>query len=312
MVIRRTCRAAWCCGALLVLAVAAAPAAGADAKAPKRPNVVFILADDWGWGDLSAHGNKLVRTPNLDRLAAEGTEFHQFNVANPVCSPSRVAFMTGQFPARFAVHEAISTPAKNRETNQADWLDPNATTLPRLLKSAGYATGHFGKWHLGARVADEPLPPAYGVDEAAVWTGPSAATQTDHRKVFDDAIAFITKHKDRPFYVNLWIKEAHLAHLPSEQSLKESEHSGAQQRIYSAVIADGDRGVGQVLAALKQLGLEQNTLVVFSTDNGPENTGRDDGAGNRMGRRGGEEGFGRYFSVGSTGGLRGRKRSLYE
>ena len=155
----------WCCRFLaalaLVLWAGAAPVrAAAGAGASERPNVVFILADDWGWGDLSCHGNKLVRTPNIDGLAREGTEFYQFNVGSPVCSPSRVAFTTGQFPARFGVHEAIGPTTKNREVGQVDWLDPRATTLPRLLKAAGYVTGHFGKWHLSGAIADAPLPPA--------------------------------------------------------------------------------------------------------------------------------------------------------
>lgn len=278
-----------------------------NAAEPKSPNIVFILADDWGWGDLGCHGNKLVKTPNLDQVAREGTEFYQFNVGSPVCSPSRVAFMTGRFPARFSVHEAIGGPVKNREVGQVDWLDPSVVTLPRLLKDAGYVTGHFGKWHLCARVGDAPLPADYGVDEHAVWTGPSKGKETNHRGVFDEAIAFIHKHKDRPFYLNLWIKEAHLAHEPSEESLKEFAQLDEQQRVYSAVIADGDKGIGKVLAALAELQLEKNTLVIFSSDNGPENTGRDKESRGEL--RGG---LGGYYSVGSTGGSRGRKRSLYE
>lgn len=277
--------------------------AAARAGANGKPNIVFILADDWGWGDLGVHGNTLVNTPNIDRLAREGSEFYQFNVGSPVCSPSRVAFTTGQFPARFAVHLAIGPTAKNIEYGQVDWLDPQTTTLPRLLKTAGYATGHFGKWHLCAPVADAPMPAAYGVDEHAVWSGPTKATGTDHRKVFDDAISFIRRHKDEPFYLNLWIKETHLAHQPSDQSLKEHAHLDEPQRIYSAVVADGDKGVGKVLAALKALDLEKNTIVIFSSDNGPENTS----AAKEMG-----EGYGGFYSVGSTGGGRARKRSLYE
>ncbi len=287
--------------ALLGLLCGRAPGAEVHIK----PNVVFILADDWGWGDLGCHGNKLVKTPNIDRLAREGTEVYQFNVGSPVCSPSRVAFMTGQFPARFSIHEAIGPETKNREVGQVDWLTPRATVLPRLLKSAGYATGHFGKWHLSGPFNDAPLPAAYGVDEHAVWSGPAKATTTDHRKVFDDAVAFIRKHKEQPFYLNLWIKETHLAHDPSEQSLAEHKHLSEQQRVYSAVVMDGDKGIGKVLAALEELGLEENTLVIFTSDNGPENTGRED-------RKEMGSGYGGYYSVGSTGELRGRKRSLYE
>ncbi|MEJ7596013.1 MAG: sulfatase-like hydrolase/transferase, partial [Planctomycetaceae bacterium] len=164
---------------------------------------------------------------------------------------------------------------------------------------------HFGKWHLCARVADAPMPIAYGVDEHALWVAPPNAIETDHRRVFGDAVAFLREHKDRPFYLNLWIKETHLAHDPSEQSLKEHAHLDEQQRVYSAVVADGDKGVGKVLAALKEFGLEDNTIVIFTSDNGPENTGRED-------RKAMGSGYGGYYSVGSTGELRGRKRSLYE
>jgi N-acetylgalactosamine-6-sulfatase len=246
----------------------------AAAATELRPNIVFVLADDWGWGDLSCHGNKLVTTPNIDRLAREGTEFYQFNVGSPVCSPSRVAFTTGKFPARFGIHEAIGPASKNREVGQVDWLDPQATTLPRLLKSVGYVTGHFGKWHLSGRFNDAPLPAAYGIDEHAVMTGPAQANPTDHRKMFDSAIAFLRAHKNEAFYMNLWIHETHLAHLPTDESLKENSNRGELQRVYSATVADGDKGIGRVLAALQELHLEQNTIVIFSSDNGPENTSR--------------------------------------
>src|SRR6476619_2154156 len=143
----------------------------ATAAPDPRPNVVFILADDWGWGDLTCHGSTVVDTPNIDRFASQGTEFYQFNVGSPVCSLSRVAFTTGQFPARRSVHEAIGAPTKNRGVGQGDWPAPKAPTLPRLMKSAGYVTGHFGKWHLSGPGADAPMPAAYGVDEHACWTG---------------------------------------------------------------------------------------------------------------------------------------------
>ena len=287
----------WLLLTLLLALLNGAASAGENA----RPNIIFILADDWGWGDLSCHGNKLVSTPNIDRLAREGREFYQFNVGSPVCSPSRVAFTTGQFPARFGIHEAIGPAAKNLEVGQVDWLDPQATTLPRLLKSAGYVTGHFGKWHLSGRFNDAPLPEAYGINEHAVMTAPAQANPTDHRKMFDSAIAFLRTHKNEHFYMNLWIHETHLVHLPTDESLTENSNRGEQQRIYSATVADGDKGIGKVLAALLELHLEQNTIVIFSSDNGPENTSRSPEKG---------EGYGGYYSVGSTGGLRGRSAAF--
>lgn len=101
-----------------------------------RPNIVFIFADDWGWGDLSCHGHSWLKTPNLDRLASEGTDFRQFNVLNPVCSPSRTAVMTGHYPARYCIHQHFAAPEQNHQRGMPDWLDPNAPTLPRFLKQA--------------------------------------------------------------------------------------------------------------------------------------------------------------------------------
>lgn len=127
-----------------------------------KPNIVFIFADDWGWGDLGCHGHRYVKTPNIDRLAAEGNEFRQFTVASGVCSPSRAAVLTGHFPARHSIHGHFATVESHVERGMPDWLDPDVVLLPRLLKDAGYATGHFGKWHLtNIMVPDAPLPTAY-------------------------------------------------------------------------------------------------------------------------------------------------------
>src|SRR5687768_4195829 len=134
---------------LLALAwplVAAQSASAADA----RPNVIFIQADDLGWGDLGCYGHRQIKTPNLDRLAAQGTLFTQFYVNGSVCSPSRTAFMTGQYPARHRVHGHFAGDSQNASRGMPNWLDPRAPMLPRLLKQAGYATAHFGKWHLGS------------------------------------------------------------------------------------------------------------------------------------------------------------------
>lgn len=294
---------------ILLTALLLAPPGALDIMAAPdgpRPNILFIFADDWGWGDLSCHGHPYIKTPNLDRLAAEGVDFQQFNVLSPVCSPSRVAAITGRFPARYSIREALeAAPAGNREKGQCDWLDPKAVTTARLLKQAGYATGHFGKWHLGQ--GDEaPLPEAYGYDEYATWTGPRRETnEKDFHGVFDKTIAFIRAHKDRPFYVDLWMHETHAPQVPTDESMKQYAHLDEQHRPYAAATADGDKGVGRVLAVLKELGLEERTLVIFSSDNGPERTGQE----KQKELRGG---YGTYYSTGSTGGLRGRKRSLYE
>ncbi|HEY1050560.1 MAG TPA: sulfatase-like hydrolase/transferase [Prosthecobacter sp.] len=278
------------------------------AAAAAPPNVVFILADDLGWGDLSCHGSTFIKTPNIDALAKQGTDFQSFNTASPVCSPSRTGFMTGKFPASFGVRGAIGGISKNVEWNQVDWLDAKAVMLPRLMQTAGYVTGHVGKWHLQSGQADDaPLPAAYGVMEAALFAGtahPGVEKTVKDHEVWDAATGFLQRNKDKPFYLNIWMHETHLAHHPSEESLKANAQLDEKQRIYAAVATDADRGVGLILAKLKELGLEENTLVVFSSDNGPENT-------HPTAKKKGS-GYGGYYSVGETGGKKGRKRSLHE
>ena len=132
----------------------------------KGPNIVFIFADDWGWGDLGCHGHPYLETPNIDRLAKEGTDFHRFTVASGVCSPSRTAVMTGHFPARYNVDGHFAWVPSNQKRNMPDWLDPKAPMLPRFLKKAGYATAHYGKWHLANdMIPDAPFLTEYGFDD---------------------------------------------------------------------------------------------------------------------------------------------------
>jgi len=298
------------CFLLFILTVVVASTA--HASAAQRPNVVFIFADDWGWGDLSSHGHPWLKTPHLDRLAREGTDFHQFNVLNPVCSPSRAAAMTGMFPSRFGIHEHFAAPAQNLARNMPDWLDARAPTTARFFQQAGYRTAHFGKWHLTNRnTHGAPAPTAYGFDEFAVFNGGAETASATLHATPENAVKFITAHKDRPFFLNVWLHESHLPHVPTKASMEKWSHLDEQKRVYAAVITDGDNAVGRVLEALERAGVAQNTIVIFSSDNGPETTAlkvqqnsRDDDAG--------VTGYGGYYSVGSSGGLRGEKRSLFE
>src|SRR6185436_19296043 len=147
--------------ALLLLLALGLPVHAAD----PRPNIIIVLADDFGWGDLSCYGAK-VPTPQLDAMARDGTRFTQFYVASPICSPSRAALITGQFPARWRITSYLQSQKGNRACEQADFLATNAPSLPRVLKSAGYATAHIGKWHLGGGrdVTNAPKFAAYGYD----------------------------------------------------------------------------------------------------------------------------------------------------
>lgn len=270
------------------------------------PNIIFIFADDWGWGDLGIHGSEIYKTPNIDRLAAQGTEFYQFSVNSPVCSPSRVAAMTGHFPERYGIGQHFATVEHHVRANMPDWLDTDAPLLPRILQDAGYATGHFGKWHLtNIMIDDAPLPDRYGFDEYGAFNLPGENMPT--AETADRAIDFIRRNKDKPFFVNLWIHETHTPHYPEPELMKAFDGLDERQKMYAAILAAGDRDVGKVMAVLGELGLEDNTIVIFSSDNGPESPNvtrfmEDDSTG---------PGFGRYYSVGGTNGLKGQKRSLY-
>jgi N-acetylgalactosamine-6-sulfatase len=278
-------------------------------SASQRPNLIFIFADDWGYGDLGIHGSSFCETPRLDRMAKEGTDFQNFTVNNPVCSPSRTAVMTGQFPARHSVHQHFATIEHHRRAGMPDWLDPQAPMLPRMLKEAGYATAHFGKWHLSNDpIPDAPLPPAYGYDEYGAFNLPgNAQEQMPTTSTIPRAVDFIKRHQDQPFFINLWIHETHTPHYPLQEYLDQFDSLDEQKKVYAAIVAEGDAGVGVILDTLKELGLDENTLVIFSSDNGPESTS---GSKNVNDASTGP-GLGSYYSVGESGGLKGRKRSLY-
>src|SRR6476620_5128961 len=162
-----TCLAIFCATlfALSIFDVRPAPAADAPAS---RPNIILILIDDMGWGDFSCFGNKKVETTNIDRLASEGLRFEQFYVNSPICSPSRVALSTGKYPTRWQITSFLNNRKENERRGMAQWLDPKAPMLARILHDAGYATGHFGKWHMGGQrdVGDAPLITQYGFDES--------------------------------------------------------------------------------------------------------------------------------------------------
>jgi len=277
-------------------------------KEETPPNIIFIFADDWGYGDLGIHGSSFCKTPNLDKMAAEGIDFQNFSVVNPVCSPSRVAVMTGQYPARQSVHGHFASVESHIQRNMPDWLNPQAPLLPKMLKEAGYSTAHFGKWHLSnTHVEDAPSPLEYGYDEYGAFNLPSNLHQMQADSTIYKTIDFVKRNKDKPFFVNAWIHATHTPHYPKEEYMQQFAHLDEQEQVYAAVVAEYDARIGKLFAVLKTLGIDENTLVVFSSDNGPEITGKnkiteDNSTG---------PGLGTYYSVGETGGLKGRKRSLF-
>lgn len=283
------------------------------AEPVERPNIVFILADDLGWGDLGCYGHSITKTPNLDKLAASGTLFTNFYVNASVCSPSRCAFFTGQYPARHKIHGHYATPEQNAARGMSQFLPPDAPNIARLLKTKGYATAHVGKWHLGSN-SGGPEPSAYGFDfvgtgEKEGANGPKGDPYFRARSTelfVNESLKFIEEHRDGPFYLQLWTLLPHATLNPTEEQLKKYANLGpgnkevpfhSAQQIFSASVTDLDTHLGRLIDGLEKLGLREKTLIFFSSDNGPEDIHI---------RNAGHSG------VGSAGPFRGRKRSLYE
>ncbi len=294
--------------------------------AAERPNIIFVFIDDMGYGDLSCYGNKDIQTVNIDRLAAEGVRFEQYYVASPICSPSRVGITTGQYPARHLIHSYLNSRERNRERGMRDFLDPEAPAVARIFRNAGYATAHFGKWHMGGGrdVDDAPLPRAYGFDESLVsFEGlgdrilPPGGLSEQSRALgrgtirdvakhemteiyVDRAIDFIERNQDKSFYLHVWLNDVHDRFFPKPELLAKFERFAANpyRQQYFAVIDEMDRQLGRLFRKVDELGLGEETLLVLASDNGPT-----------AWKRYYDEGF---DPPGKTNGLRGRKWSLYE
>jgi arylsulfatase A-like enzyme len=285
----------------------------------QKPNIIFIFADDWGFGDLGCYGNKEVSTPNLDKFATQGTRYTQFHVTSGVCSPSRSSVITGHFPARHRIHGHFAGNEVNSRRNMPNWLNENLEVyLPREMRQAGYTTAHFGKWHLGGGGLPHgdlsaPEPRAYGYDETRVWNGNGPTWKGDQlwpttRYMDDDTIwiqnsskiavdatiDFLKRKKGTsPMFVNLWLKDPHTPLVPTEAQKKPFKGLNPDKETYYAVLADADFHVGRLLKALTEMGLDENTLVIFSSDNGPAN-------------------YAPARIAGSTAGLKGRKTDVFE
>ena len=282
------------------------------------PNIVFLLIDDMGYADLSCYGNTLAKTAHIDRLAREGVRFTQFYVSAPICSPSRTGLLTGQYPQRWRINSFLETRKSNAARGMAQWLDLKAPSLARELQRAGYATGHFGKWHMGGQrdVGDAPLITEYGFDASLTQfeglgdrilplldafdgkppqkyalgsdkLGRGEITWMDRSKITSAfasrAQTFMAEaqRQGKPFYVNLWTDDVHSPFFPP----KAMRGDGTKKTLYNAVVQSMDDQLGPLLDYVRTV---PNTIVIVASDNGPEP------------------------GAGSAGPFRGHKGNLYE
>jgi arylsulfatase A len=284
---------------LAILAAISTFSLGADKPSP--PNIVIIFADDLGYGDLGCFGHPTIATPEIDRMAREGTRLTQFYVAESVCTPSRAGLLTGRLPQRSGMY---GDKRRVLFPDSLHGLPTSEMTLARYLKQAGYATGCFGKWHLGHR--PEFLPTKHGFDRylgipysndmdrvasapkgraafdlprSEYWNSPfisavagqspteleRSADQTQlTRRYTEAAMEFIEQHRSQPFFVYL---PHHMPHVPLFRSAEFAERS--RRGLYGDVVEELDWSVGQILGRLRKLQLQQQTLVIFTSDNGP-------------------------------------------
>jgi uncharacterized sulfatase len=304
----------------LALGAVVARSRTADAESP--PNVVLVFIDDMGWGDFSCFGNDAIETEHMDRLASEGIRFEQFYVNSPICSPSRVAISTGQYPQRWRITSYLNNRKSNVDRGMAQWLDPRAPMLARFLHDAGYATGHFGKWHMGGQrdVGEAPLITQYGFDKSLtnfeglgprvlaicdahdgkptrrhtlgsdtlgrgeiIWEDRSLVTQA----FTTAAVDFMrqAESEGKPFYVNVWPDDVHSPFFPPQAR----RGDGSKRRLYHGVLDTMDEQLGVMFDYIRSRdALRENTLILVCSDNGPE------------------------LGAGSAGPFRGHKTKLYE
>lgn len=275
----------------------------------QSPHIILILSDDLGVGDISCYFGKY-HTPNIDKIAAEGGRLTNYYSASPVCSPSRAGILTGKSPAKLHFTTFLNTREDNRRKEQVDFLDPHTTNLAKLLKAKGYATGHFGKWHLGGGrdVTDAPNFDQYGFDAWAgtyespdpdpaitatdwIWSDQDSIKRWNRTAYFvDKTLSFLKENKDKPCYVNLWTDDVHTPWVAGDDEIGRYPGKPGEERSFEAVLKEFDKQLGRLIDGLKELGVDENTLVIFTSDNGPLPNFRQD----------------------RSAGLRGTKLSLYE
>lgn len=300
--------------ALLVVAFTLPPAAAEDS--PPRPNIVVILCDDLGWGDIENHGHPHIKTPNLLRLAAEGIQFSDFYSASPVCSPSRVGLLTGRTPNRAGVYDWIPDADPDRPPQRSRALVEmrrEEFTIPEMLKSAGYATCQSGKWHANAMFNSEKQaqPGDHGFDH---WFATQNNAHPSHENpvnfvrngeevgplegyscqlVASEAIGWmkdhVKNHPDQPFFTYIAYHEPHEPVASPPELVAKHEKAGAKnhdEAQFFANVENLDAATGRILDALDDLGVADDTLVIFTSDNGPETLDRYKRANRSYGRPG--------------------------
>jgi arylsulfatase A-like enzyme len=295
---------------LVILCLATLCWAAPIAAAADRPNIVLFLVDDMGWMDCGVYGSRYYETPHIDRLATRGMRFTDAYSANPLCSPTRASILTGKYPARLGLttaagHQpplppeapryAASAPANRAVITPESlrYLDPDEYTLAEALRDAGYATGHFGKWHLGLtephwperqgyQVAwhgkPDPGPPSphgyfspYSFKAGTITPGPDGEYIVD--RLTDESIRFIEGSRDRPFFAAVWQYGVHgpwdFKEAYAQAFTHKTDPRGQQSNpVMAAMLRSVDESLGRILETLDRLGLADNTIVLFASDNG--------------------------------------------
>lgn len=299
--------------ALPMAALTAVSATGCTAEKDNgQPNVLLIYIDDMGYSDINAYGGNYTPTPNIDRIGREGIQFNQYYTACPISSPSRVGVTTGMYPTKWGITTFLNDRRSNWRNNSNDFLLTDAPTLARSMKEGGYATGHFGKWHMGGGrdVVGEPQITEYGFDEYSstyespdpdplltatdwIWSDRDSIKRWDRTAYFvDKTIDFLKRHKGQPCFVNLWPDDMHTPYVPSKEAYEKGGKNGFwdKQVNFTPVLAELDRQIGRLLDGLEELGIADNTIIIFTSDNGPNPS----------------------YKNGRTAGMRGQKATLYE
>ena len=250
-----------------------------------RPNIIILNVDDMGYSDPSCYGGDYTPTPNIDRIAEEGLKFTQFYTSCPISSPSRVGLTTGMYPTRWGINTFLQERVNNAKNEQNDFLSDKAPSMARALKASGYATGHFGKWHMGGGrdVKNAPSITNYGFDEySSTWESPDPDPKltssnwiwapTDEVKRWnrtayfvDKTLDFLTRHKGEPCFVSLWPDDVHTPWVYEGDSQEQRESAAS----FTIVLKEMDRQIGRLLQGLKDIGIDDNTILIFTGDNGP-------------------------------------------